>query len=400
MKTEMLQFGGLVAVRSLSIVTTLVVARYAPASALGDFLQLQLLGLLSLVFLFARYERAIIDERTLRGAVRATRLCAAIGLSLVLPLALFIAFMVPGSRPTVHPFVFFVLLTGLLAKGLQLLAYQWFQRAGLLRELGVALLAQVVAQAIFQLYFLYALKSPLAALVAGECIGLVTFCAVILGRAYPVLKMVMRRIKSPQLRRFMFRHIDLPTRNLPGAILSQAVLALPLVVFAMKSSPDMTGYFGLALRLSEALFQVIAGSLTALWVSRKIWIAPAATLGRWSAAYLLLLSAAVCGYLMFAWIAMHWTNVPNWVGAAQWAVLAVLWSSAIGASGPIVDIVGYQKGDRAALWLHGCILFLGFTIAVAINEPVAFLWAMAALGWLRAIMFFGLFLRLRALAKA
>jgi hypothetical protein len=400
MNPEFLQFCGQVTVRSLAILSTLIIARLAPTSVLGDFLQLQITSLVALTLMFWRYERAIIDEPSLRGAIRATRLCLVIGAAAIVPLALASAFMVAPVRPTVHPYVFLILCAGMAMKGMQLICYHWAQRLRLLGLVGWFLLTQIIVQGVLQVSLLQTAMRPLTALLLGEFIALAVFVMLVMRCSGSLVTLNLRSLRTRALHRFAIHRQDLPTHNLPGALLSQSLLALPLLFFAMKAHPDVTGHFALALRLSDALFLVLAAATTALWIGHRIWTMEDRKMGVWFLSYVALLTSAALAFLALGWAADHWASVPNWVGAAQWVVPAMLWSAAIGLSGPVVDIVGYQQGDRPALLTHWFVLIIGFLAAFLVKDAVLFLWAMVTIAWLRAAIFIGLFLRLRRSPRA
>ncbi|MGX1786688.1 hypothetical protein ACWIGM_08125 [Bosea sp. NPDC055332] len=376
-----LAFGARIASALLALVVAIVVA---PA-VFGFYGRLQAIGLVFAVFAVFRLERAIVTAPSVAEAVRVTR-----NALLILPasslVAVAAAFALNPDLPAQHPHHGFalLLLVAFLARGVLLLVNAWFLRSGDQMRLSGLILAQAIGQFTAQIVLLATGWPPLAMLIAGEIIGAALAAAMVSAGHGALLRLLMRPRWTP---RVMARWHRLVVFNLPAALASQTLVALPLITVGRLADHATTGHIALALRIADAPMQLLASAATSFIVASGAWRGRGSST---SPAVFALIYLA--GVLLFVALLAGGAQALNLVviegriaATGAYIPIACLLTGAIALGGPHAELVAFAGAERRAFAIHLMALAAGLLVFQLATEPVTALLCFAVIAGLRSL---------------
>lgn len=388
-----LAFGARVASALLALVIAIVVA---PA-VFGFYGRLQAIGLVFAVFAAFRLERAIVTAPSVAEAVRVTR-----NALLILPatslVAVGAAFALNTDLSAQHPHHGFTVLlfVAFLARGVLLLINAWLLRSGDQRKLSGLILTQAIGQFTAQIALLATGLPPLAMLVAGEIIGVAIAAAIVSAGHGALLKLLMRpRWASGLLGRW--RRLIL--FNLPAALASQTLVALPLITIGRLADHATTGHIALALRIADAPMQLLASAATSFIVASGAWRGRGLSTSPVMFALIYLAGVLLSVALLAGGAqALNLVVIEGRIAATgAYIPIACLLTGAIALGGPHAELVAFAGAERRAFAIHLTALGAGLLVFQLATEPVPSLLSFAVIAGLRSL---ALWLVLPRLLKA
>lgn len=373
-----LAFGARVASALLALVIAIVVA---PA-VFGFYGRLQAIGLVFAVFAAFRLERAVVMAPSVAEAVRVTH-----NALLILPatslVAVAAAFALNPDLSAQHPHHGFgvLLLVAFLARGVLLLVNAWLLRSGDQKRLSGLILAQAIGQFTAQIALLATGWPPLAMLVAGEIIG-VAIATTIVSAGHGALLMRPRWATGllGRWRRLIFF-------NLPAALASQTLIALPLITIGRLADHATTGHIALALRIADAPMQLLASAATSFIVASGAWR------GRGSSTSPVMFALIyLAGVVLFVALLAGGAQALNLVviegriaATGAYIPITCLLTGAIALGGPHAELVAFAGAERRAFAIHLTALAAGLLVFQLATEPVPALLCFAVIAGVRSL---------------
>lgn len=381
------------AARVFSVLAAILVAFLVSPEVFGVYGRLQMLGLLFTVIGFLRLERAVVAAPSLADAVNASKA----GLVLMPVLAVMMVGLslmaLPGSLSG-HGLAALCAMS-FAGRSLILLTHSWLSRWGRPKSINALIFLQAGVQIVIQLVLLGSGIVSLIALILGEIAGAlaVVSAAWLKGRT-----LVVRILRKRRVFGVLASQRWLPLANLPAALFSQMLTALPLMAYGHLADSLSTGHFALAWRVVEAPMQMIAATATSLAVATGLWSSRRLVRNDRHAAmiYVSLIVGIGAALILASYLAApflvdhagHILGVPisRLSGTAAFIPVAVLLTAGIALGGPHSDLVSYAGAERPALIVHAGALCAALTVYVfAPENPMDMLLLFGAVMVLRSL---------------
>jgi hypothetical protein len=368
------------AARIFSVGAALVVALLVTPEVFGLYGRLQMLSLVFMVFAFLRLERAVVAAPNLQEAYRASK----VGL-FFMP---FSAMIVVGASSALIPeliptgglqqkwSILVIYFLSLIGRALILLVHSWFSRWGLQASISRLIFLQAVSQMIVQLILIATGIQPIIALILGEITGSGVAVSV---AAWRGKKLVMAVLGARNLVQTLFRQRQLPLFNLPAALMSQILVALPLLAFGRLSDAATTGHLALAWRLCEAPMQMLAATATSLAVTTGIWARQDILKDdkRKALAYVAIIVALAALLITMSQLTGLIVLEDRLLQTSQYMPIATLITAAIALGGPHADLVTFAGAEKAALLIHGLATTAAVILCLMTTQAFLLLLALA-----------------------
>jgi hypothetical protein len=368
------------AARIFSVLVAIIVALLVAPEIFGLYGRLQMLGLVFMVFAFLRLERAVVASPSMREACKASKTGLLIMPVAALAMVYLALIAIPESRTAqLIPPLFFL---SLLGRGLILLTHSWLSRWGKQELISLLIVIQAATQVMVQLFLLSSDVPPLVALMVGEIAGSLLACLIAGLKGHRVVKRIIAIDQPFQI--FQTQRI-LMLANLPAALMSQALVALPLIAYGRLADPVSTGHLALAWRIAEAPMQMLAATATSLAITTGLWSRHefGSDDKKKAAVYvsliigiaLALVIAAMTSDALLHFLSPFITTLPSprLLDTAQFVPFAVLITAGIALGGPHADLVTFAGAERLGLLIHAGALSMALALYFMTSEPTAFL---------------------------
>jgi hypothetical protein len=371
--------------RAASAMLAIIIALVVAPAVFGLYGMLQAVALVATPLLFLRLERAVLLAPDRAEVLEIARVC----LRLVVPMAMvatvIAALAVPGlwQRSDSIPLLA-VFLLGLVLKGLIVMANVGMQRFSLAVEQPLLILFQTAAQFLLQIGLMLILDNALLALLLGEVGGAMIALALLARRR----DWRINAATAPANPRAIFANWrQFPLLNMPSALISQALVAAPLLLFGHLADAVSTGHFAFALRLADAPIQLIGAAavtvaMTEGWQSRPRG-GPREHRMMWL--YLAVLVATCIAIATAAAILSHWSVNLRVDAVAALIPYALMVTAAVGLGAPIQDIAGFRRGEATLLVVHAVTFCATAITWMTSSNPLAAIMVLAALLLARSI---------------
>lgn len=369
-----------VGVRGIALIASLAVAFMVAPESFGVYGRVQAAALVFSVIGGLRLERGVVtapdDDTALRLTVLVMVIApvAAIGGTAAIMLWL-VPDLIRGPNPALVAALAYATLVGRMAA---LLLQSWIARFGSSGGIGFFILVQSAIQFTGQIGLLRIGVDPLTALIGGEVAG--QLCASTLF-ALRRRDLCARLWRAPRLKERFAPYRRLPAYELPGALASQAFVALPLIAMGFHAPQDAVGHAALAWRIVDAPVNLLAGVATSFAVAGGYWRAGAARSARTrdDARYLLMLAAGFALMLSAGHLAAALAGPGSRIAeSAAYLPFVAPILFLVAAGGPHADLLAYAGGERAATALH--LSALAAVLAVAAGRPDPQILFLAAAG--------------------
>jgi hypothetical protein len=386
------------AARVFSVCAALTVALLVAPEVFGLYGRMQMLGLVFMVFAFLRLERAVVSAPRLKEAFRASKMglmmmpffaMISVGVSAVLiaELAPFQADsqlrQLPPAGISQHRIVLSLFFLSLIGRALILLVHSWQSRWGLQASISQLIFLQAMTQMAVQLLLIATGIQPIFALILGEIAGSGVATVFALRRGNRIVIAILNAQNASHVLKSQWQ---LPLFNLPAGLMSQILVALPLIAFGRLSDAAMTGHLALAWRISEAPMQMLAATATSLAVTTGIWVRHDILKDdkKKALAYVTIVVVLALLLICLAQI-IGALNFPGRLQkTAQYMPIAALITAAVALGGPHADLVTFAGAEKAALLIHGLAASAALLLCFITNEAHALLLGLAVITLIRS----------------
>lgn len=372
--------------RIVSALLALGMAVIVAPAVFGFYGRLQAIGLVFAVFAVLRLERAIVSSASTTEAVRVTR-CALLLLPATSTVAVLAAFaLAPDLADQPPRYIFTALLfIAFLARGLLLLINAWLLRSGNQMRLSYLVLSQAVAQFASQALLLTTDLPPLAMLVAGEIMGALLAAAI----AAAGHRALLARLIPPRWTAgILSRWRRLILFNLPAALASQTLVALPLITVGRLADHATIGHIALALRIAEAPMALLGSAATSFAVAAGLWRGRTSLTSPLQLVLVYFASVMLFGFLLVggAW-GLSLVIIEGRIAATiAYIPVVFLLPAAIVLGGPHAELVTYAGAEGQAFSIHVTALIAGLAVFHWATAPVPALLSFAAIAGLRSLV--------------
>jgi hypothetical protein len=375
-----------VGARGGALIASLAVAFMVAPEIFGVYGRFQAAALVFSVIGGLRLERGVVTAPDDDTALRLTVIV--MGIAPVAALggaAAIVLWLVPDLLRGPNPALVAALSCAALAGRIAVLVVQsWIARLGSPGGISAFILVQSAVQFTGQIGLLRIGADPLTALIGGEVAG--QLCASVLF-AVRRRDLCARLRRAPPLRERFAPYRRLPAFELPGALASQAFVALPLIAMGLHAPQEAVGHAALAWRIVDAPVNLLAGVATSFAVAGGYWRAGAAGTARArdDARYLLALAAGLAALLAAAHLAATLAGPDSRIAeSAAYLPFVAPILFLIAAGGPHADLLAYAGGERAATALHLAALAAALAVAAGQPDPRILFLAAAGIALLRA----------------